>query len=155
MITPEGKCDEQISFVDMVPGVAQLKSGFQLLLGDKDGAAKTQQNFFNDGIVTSQARSTYFLVTGEPNKAWDIQKKFGSNMEPVVDSVPVIGHAIGLVHLAVGDDAHGWDAIKSVTSNTGSMIGGMLGGPLGAVAGHVVTDAAITVTDKIINKDKM
>ena len=47
---------------DWIPGVSQLKSGFQLLCGDTKGAAKTQENFFRQCPGVSQVRGNIFCV---------------------------------------------------------------------------------------------
>lgn len=142
---------QDVPLADIILGVAQLKSLYQLLTNDADGAAKTQRNFLNDGIGTAQARSLYFLATGDAEKALAIQKKFYKNTEELTDSIPVVGHIKGAVHLLTGDTEHGWTAIKSATSSTGSAVGGAFGGPLGAVGGHTLTDLAITGVDFAIN----
>lgn len=138
---------ESTSLWDVIPGASQLKSLFQLAMGDHSGAAKTWTNFLNEGVGTSQARSAFHLVTGDSGKAWDIQKKFASNLEGLVDGAPLLGHIKGAVHLMAGDKEHGWNAIKSATTSTGTMLGGVFFGPFGAVSGHVLADSLITAAD--------
>lgn len=142
---------EGTSLWDMIPVIAQGKSLVQIIFGDKDGARKTQEHFLNEGLGTSQLRSAYFLVTGDAKKALDIQGKFFSNLEVVVDSCPLVGHLKGGVHLIAGDTDHGWQALKSATSSTGVLVGGVFGGPAGAVGGHILTDALISGVDRIVN----
>lgn len=77
-------------FSDIVPGLAQIKSVFQLITGDVEGAGKTQLNYLNDGIGPSQARSVFYLAAGEPKKAGDVQEKFLSNVEGLVDAIRII-----------------------------------------------------------------
>lgn len=62
-------CEHVVPFFDTVPLISQLKSGFQLVTGDTKGAAETLEHYVNEGIVPAQARSAYFLVTGNPKKA--------------------------------------------------------------------------------------
>lgn len=142
---------EEVSLFDLVPVVAQVKSGFQLILGDKNGAEKTQENFLNKGMITSQARSGYFLVTGDPDKALDIQAEFASNIGKAVESVPVVGHIKGIAHFAAGEVDKGWSALKHATSGTGALVGGAFAGPLGAIAGHATTDLVISAIDTIVS----
>lgn len=140
------------SYWDMLPLLSQIKSGFQLLSGDLDGALQTQDNFFNDGFVTSQARSVYALVTGRPGEAWAIQKEFGANLGQIVDCVPVLGHAKGIMHFVLGQPDEGWAAVKQATSTTGAVAGGVIAGPVGAIAGHLWTDAAIGIVDGFVSQ---
>lgn len=146
--------EQKTSLWDMIPVIAQGKSLFQLVFGDKEGALKTQEHFLNEGLGTSQFRSAYFLFTGEPQKALNIQGKFFSNLEQVVDSLPVVGHIKAGIHLIVGDDDHGWHAMKSATSTGGAIVGGIIGGPFGAISGHLMTDLAITGVDAALNGNK-
>jgi len=143
--------EQSTSFWDMIPGIAQGKSLIQLIFGDKEGAAKTQEHFLNEGVGSSQLRSGYFLVTGEPKKALDIQKKFFSNLEGILDGTPIIGHVKGGIHLLAGDHDQGWQALKSATSTSGALVGAVIGGPAGAIGGHFLTDALISGTDAILN----
>lgn len=136
--------EDSTSILDVIPLVSQTKSGLQFILGDADGAMETQKNFLKEGLGPSQVRSVYHLVNGNPTEALNIQKKFVSNLEPIVDGTPVIGHAKGIGHLLTGNQEHGWHAIKSATSSTGTIVGGFFGGPAGAVAGHLVTDVLIS-----------
>lgn len=146
--------EPQISLFDMVPGVAQIKSVVQLIAGDKDGAARTQTNFLNGGIIPSQLRSGYFLLTGEPSKAIDIQSEFVGNLEGLVDGLPLVGHAKGVYHLLTDEAERGWEVIKSATSSAGTMIGAVTSGPVGAVGGHVLTDLLISGVDAAIKGNK-
>lgn len=143
--------EPDVSFWDTIPGVSQIKSAVQLIAQDSKGAAETQMNYLNEGVGPAQARSVYFLVTGDSKKALDIQKKFASNMEVVVDSLPVVGHVKGVGHLLAGDHEHGWQALKSATSSTGSLVGAVVAGPAGAVGGAFFTDMAISTADAFIN----
>lgn len=100
--------EQSISFWDIIPVISQGKSLFQLIFGEKEDAAKTQKNFLNFGVGPSQLRSVYFVATGEPKKAWGIQKECLSSLEGVLDSTPIVGHMKGGVHLLAGDHDHGW-----------------------------------------------
>jgi len=145
---------EDTPFWDVIPGTAQLKSIFQLVAGDPSGAKKTQINYLNEGVGPAQFRSAYFVASGDTKKALDIQRKCFSNFEGLIDGLPVVGHVKGGIHLLAGDHDHGWDAIKSATSTTGTILGAVVLGPIGAVGGHLLTDTAITVTDYALNENK-
>lgn len=143
--------EPELSIVDMMPAIAQLKSVVQWIAGEKDAAAQTQQNYLNNGWGPSQLRSAYFLVTGESKKALEIQLTFLNNLEVVVDGMPVVGHAKGVYHLVTNDTKHGWQALKSSTSSVGVVLGAVAGGPIGAVGGHVLTDMLITGVDALVS----
>lgn len=145
---------ETPSLWDLIPVVSQAKTFFQALVGDVQGAVQTQKNYAEQGLGSSQVKSFYHLSNGDPGKAWDIQKKSLSNFEQVVDGLPVVGHIKGGIHLLTGDHDHGWQALKSATSTSGTVIGGVLGGPIGALGGHFLTDAAISGADYILNGNK-
>lgn len=149
LLATVANAETDVSLMDMVPGVAQVKSLFQLVFGDTDGAVKTQTNFLNEGLLTSQLRSAYFLATGESKKAGDIQLKFLENMEDLVDGLPVIGHAKGIYHFLKKETNKGWEAIKSSTSSVGTVMGAIVGGPVGALGGHALTDLVITGVDAL------
>lgn len=119
-----------------------------------DGAKNTQLNFLNEGLGTSQARSVYFLVTGDPGKALDVQKDFVGNLEPVVDGLPLIGHLKSGIHLILGDYEHGLEAMISATSSMGALTGALIAGPVGAIAGQAITDTTITILDQTIRGNK-
>lgn len=144
---------DKTPIIDMIPGIAHLKAATQILYNDKNGADQTFYNVNNDGLFTSQGRSIAQLFKGNVSEAVKIQSKFVSNLEPIVDGTPIIGHVKGVVHHILGDHEQGWNVIKSATSSTGAVIGGVFGGPAGAVAGHLLTDAAITGVESAINKD--
>lgn len=147
----EGRGEDVVPFWDMVPGVSQIKSIAQLISGDVDGSLKTAVNFLHDGFGTSQLRSTYFLATGDVDKAVETQKKFGRNIEVLVDSTPVLGHVKGIVHLLNGDEKHGWSVIRQATSTALSAVGGVVAGPAGFVAGQAAVDGLTTLVDLAVN----
>ena len=48
---------------DWIPGISQLKSGFQLIWGDVEGAAETQKNFLKQCPIVSQVNNnTSFFI---------------------------------------------------------------------------------------------
>lgn len=142
---------EEVSFWDLVPVVSQIKSIVQLISGDVNASAQTGINFFDKGIGTSQLHSLFQLIGGNVDKAVEIQKEFGRNIEVLVDSIPILGHLKGTLHLINGEGKHGWSAIKQATSSAISLLGGVLGGPIGALTGLAAADGAITAVDMAIN----
>lgn len=55
--------------MDWIPVVSQVKSMVQLIAGDAEGAAKTQENFVNQCPIISQVKTVSHLVAGDVEKA--------------------------------------------------------------------------------------
>ncbi|CAG0902770.1 unnamed protein product [Darwinula stevensoni] len=139
---------------DSLPVVSQVKSTVQLVCGDTEGAAKTQENFLRECPVVSQVTSTVQLIAGDVDGAIETQKRCGQGLLNAADGIPVVGHAKGLVHYAVGDTEGGTKAMKTATRSTaviGGGIGGfVVGGPVGAVAGGISAGAAMDTTTTVV-----
>ncbi|CAG0903252.1 unnamed protein product [Darwinula stevensoni] len=139
---------------DSLPVVSQVKSTVQLVCGDTEGAARTRENFRRECPVVSQVTSTVQLIAGDVDGAIETQKRCGQGLLNVADGIPVVGHAKGLVHYAVGDTEGGTKAMKTATRSTaviGGGIGGfVVGGPVGAVAGGIGAGAAMDTTTTVI-----
>jgi hypothetical protein len=81
----------------------------------------------------------------------------------VIDGVPLVGHAKGGIHYALGDREGGDNAMKSASRTTGVIGGGvggfLLGGPLGAVAGGIggglAMDGITTGVESAIHNEYM
>lgn len=142
-----GDDDKAVPIWDMIPLVSQIKSIAQMISGDSKGAEDTAINFWNDGIIMSQLQSAFSLLHGNTEEAVNRQRKFGSNVEVIADSLPVVGHIKGAIHLLSGDVDHGVQAISQATSTTGALAGGLVGGPIGAAIGKVGMDALISAID--------
>ncbi|KAF6206720.1 hypothetical protein GE061_017956 [Apolygus lucorum] len=142
----------QSSYFDSVPLVSQFKSLFQVIGGDADGAKRTQENFLNTAGVVSQIKSAIHAANGDYEAARETQEKYAKNLEELANSLPVVGHIKGGVHIALGEEEKGETIIKGATSSTGAVIGG-LAGPAGAVLGGAATDALITGVDSAVHDE--
>lgn len=147
--------------MNWIPGVSQVKSAFQLVCGDVEGAAKTQKDFLQECPLVSQVTSTVQVITGNPSGALETQKKCGKMLLRTADGIPVVGHAKGIVHYAFGDTEGGDLALKSATRTTSTMAAGaggfLVGGPVGAIVGGIAGGAAFdstcTAVDSIKHKE--
>jgi hypothetical protein len=83
--------------------------------GDEDGAKRTQEEFLRKGIIISQINSLAYAIEGRPDEARRVQEEFGKNLENMVDSVPVIGHLKGAIHVMAGDEERGQQIIEGNT----------------------------------------
>lgn len=81
--------------IDWIPGVSQVKSTFQVITGDFEGAARTQGNFFKECPVVSQATSVGQLLAGDSKGALETQKRCVGTINNVANGVPVVGHCKG------------------------------------------------------------
>nr|XP_045588432.1 uncharacterized protein LOC123750362 [Procambarus clarkii] len=127
--------------LDAFPGLSQIKSVVQLVTGDTEGAAATQQNFLKLCPGVSQVTSVVQVISGDEEGAKETQKEFLKGVNDLVDSVPVVGHAKGTAHFAFGDNAGGHKAVQAANRTTGAIIGGVgglvVGAPVGAVKGAI------------------
>ena len=102
--------DEQMGNVNTIPVVSQAKSLVQVVTGDPDGAAETQEKFFHECIGVSQVgahfqsfkytclfsvTSLVYLATGDTEKAGETQVRCGKQLSNFADGVPVVGHVKG------------------------------------------------------------
>ncbi|KAH0833825.1 hypothetical protein J3R83DRAFT_10989 [Lanmaoa asiatica] len=118
-----------------VPFVSQLRSLWQAVTGDTTGAKRTQEEFLG---------------------AW--RHNPCQQISDLADNVPVVGHAKGLVHLALGqreEFVHSEEAATRslVVVGAGALtagVGGVAAPILAGVAAGVAADAAITGTRRVI-----
>ncbi len=102
-----------------LPGVSQIKSVFQLVTLDFDGAVATQKEFFQKCPIVSQVTAGVQLAVGEKDaakKTWD--QGLGT-VNGVVNGIPVVGHVKGAIHLMCDDQEGAIAAFKSSTRTTG------------------------------------
>ncbi|KAK7083074.1 hypothetical protein SK128_014927 [Halocaridina rubra] len=132
--------------MDSIPVLSQLKSGVQLIKGNREGAKETQVNFSKRCIGVSQFRSACELLAGDNNAARETQKEFLESSYRTATSLPVVGHTIGVAHYVVGDKELGDSAMTSASNTVGNVVGGVVGGTVGAVS------VAVKATGNTINK---
>jgi len=98
-------------------------------------------------------------VGGDTEAARKTQEEQAKLLYGVACSVPIVGHTIGGVQYALGQD--GRDAMVSASRTTGVILGGVggfvVGGPAGAAAGGIcggaLVDSSGTTIDLLVNKE--
>lgn len=146
---------------DWIPLVAQVKSIVQISAGDEEGAKQTQETFAKRCPIVSQTVSVYQAFNGDMVGAKETQMEFLGMINDTVNSIPIVGHAKGMVHYVAGDKIGGDEAMKSASHTTGTIGGGIAGfgllGPIGAIAGGItggaIMDATITTADTLIHDE--
>ncbi|KAG4068124.1 hypothetical protein HA402_001549 [Bradysia odoriphaga] len=142
---------------DWIPGIAQLKSTVQLLTGDTEGAARTQQNFIRECPVVSQVTSVVQLASGDKKGAKETQKRCLGTINNVANGLPVVGHVKGVIHHAVGDHEGGNQALNAATRTTVVLgagaaaavaTGGLAAIPAGIAAGSTYDTVDSVISDK-------
>ncbi|CAF1595839.1 unnamed protein product, partial [Didymodactylos carnosus] len=147
---------------DSLPVISQAKSVVQLIAGNSEGAARTHKNFVKGCPVLLQAVAFGALTQGKIGFAKESQIYFLKNMSNVADSIPVVGHAKGLIHYYILGDMEGCnEAIKSASRSVGVAAGGIrgftAGGPISGYAGGelggIAADIVISVADTIVHRE--
>ncbi|KAA0202126.1 hypothetical protein HAZT_HAZT008786 [Hyalella azteca] len=144
--------------MDSVPGMSQLKSVVQLVCGDPEGAQQTQDNFTRQCLGVSQVRSLIEVAAGDRRSAFETHLACVQSLGRTMDSIPVIGHLKGLVHLADRDAGGCATSMKSATrtwaiagvSALGFCFGGPAGAALGGIAAGGTYDSTLTALDSEI-----
>lgn len=123
--------------IDWIPGVSQLKAGLQLLTGDVEGAARTTENFLRECPIVSQGTSLVQVLAGDPEGALETQRQCLGTINNVANGIPVVGHAKGIIHHAVGDSEGGNQALNAASRTTvvltSGAVAGIASGGLGAI----------------------
>jgi hypothetical protein len=88
---------------NIIPGVSQLKSAFQVVCGDVEGARRTQEEFSMGCPIVSQCRSFDEAAMGDTDAARKTQKVQADVLQKAVETTPVVGHMAAAVHYAKGD----------------------------------------------------
>nr|XP_022291620.1 uncharacterized protein LOC111102957 [Crassostrea virginica] len=145
--------------IDSLPVISQIKSLYQVMTGDIEGARQTQKNFAETGIIASQITSLIHSANGDNEAARKTQIKFAKGIESLVDSIPYFGHIKGGIHYALGQKEKG-DAVMKSASGTvltaaagaaGFIAGGPAGGAAAAVAASHAYDGIVTGIDTAVN----
>ena len=151
---------------DWIPGISQLKSGFQLICGNPKGAWETQKNFVKkcpgvSHVVGGVVYTVGAIADDDEAKNYGKEALIGGTrtLSDVADGFPLLGHLKGGIHHLVGDEEGGNRALISATRSsvvmTSGAVGFVVGGPVGAIcagAGSGVTfDGVHTLSEA--NKD--
>ena len=149
--------------INSIPLVSQIKSAVQAIAGDDEGARRTQIDFLNKCLVVSQFNFLLHGCQGDDEAARRTNEQCGGDILDFVKGfgygTPLVGHAIGGILKAAGNDEEADQAFKASSRTIGVIGGGvagcMAGGPIGAIAGGIAGGAAmdglITGCDKAIN----
>jgi|UniRef100_A0A2S2PW75 hypothetical protein len=86
--------------IDWMPGVSQLKSAGQAIMGDTEGARRTQENFLRTAPVVSQFNSLGHAIAGKSDEAKRIQEQFYN--EHFVDNAKNVATGLGAFATIVG-----------------------------------------------------
>lgn len=98
---------------DALPGVAQLKSTALENHGEVEAAERTRRNFSRRCLGVSQVQSLYeAVVEDRRDQAVERQSEFLEFASAAVDKVPLIGHAKGWVHHALGNHDRAGQALS-------------------------------------------
>lgn len=85
--------------INSLPVISQVKSAAQAIVGDLEGARKTQEDFVfqNDLPVISQLSSAVYAIAGDLDKARELQENFldKTSAIPIVSQIVSAGYAIG------------------------------------------------------------
>ena len=107
-----------MSWLDMVPGVSQVKASLQYVTGDKEGAKQTIDRFATKTPVISHITAGVLKVCGEDEKA----KECWSGANSSLNALPVVGHVKAAGHYLSGDREGGDRAKESANRTTSGMI---------------------------------
>ena len=127
------------------------------------GYENTWKDYSEKNLIAGTVNATIHKLKGDDDEAARICERYLTSFEGIVDSVPGVGHAKGLVHYVAGDKEHGnrcmigatrSAAVASVGALTGGLGGGaFLGGVAGAEAG-VAYDMVHSKIDSDIHNEK-
>ena len=86
---------------DWIPVWSQLKSFCQLITGDREGAARTQLNFFKECLFVSQITSIVQLIIGDCDGACETYKRCAGRISKIISGIPTIGIMKGKLNESV------------------------------------------------------
>ncbi len=94
--------------MDALPVLSQVKSLYQVIRGDSNGARITQVNFSRQCPVISQFRFfVEVMILGDREAARNTQMECLGFLSAATDAIPVLGHVKGGIHYACGDRERG------------------------------------------------
>ncbi|CAF0781164.1 unnamed protein product [Adineta steineri] len=127
-----------MAWLDMVPGLSQIKALAQVVTGDTEGASRTMERFATKTPIVSHVVAGVAKVCGDDETAkecWD-----GANNS--LNALPIVGHAKGVGHYVIGDIKGGNRAMKHATSTSMGMMNSM------PVVGHAKGLVHYALNDK-------
>ena len=117
--------------VNSLPVISQLKSAVQASTGDNEGALQTQEEFCGTLPVAAHVRIAVHEFMGELDEARRARERLEESrnnfLKGMVVGTPVIGHAVGGLMIASGEEQEGYEALKSSSRTVGVIAGGAAG----------------------------
>ena len=121
-----------MSWMNLVPGLSQLKAAVELVTGDVEAAEQTTRDFYTKCPGVSHVVGTGVGVVGIladiddcKNFAAEAIEGGTRTVSDVLDIIPVVGEAKGVVHLLLGDKEGAKRAFKA--SSVSSLVGLLAG----------------------------
>ncbi|KAE9550796.1 hypothetical protein FO519_005986 [Halicephalobus sp. NKZ332] len=144
--------------INWIPGISQIKAGLQLVTGDVKGAAQTTEDFFHECPGVSQVTSAAQYVAGDEKGARETWDRGVGTISNVADGIPVVGHAKGIIHHAVGDHEGGNRALNAATRSSvvigSGFAAGIVTGGLGGIPAGIAAGGAYDITHAIVTKKR-
>ncbi|XP_045106169.1 uncharacterized protein LOC123501414 [Portunus trituberculatus] len=125
-----------------------------------DCAGKSWREYSETSALAAPINAIIHDSKGDHKKAMKIRDSYLNAASSCADGIPVVGHAKGLVHYAMGDVQKGHKSMEASTRNVAVLGAGLATGGLGAgvaigaVAGigaGVAYDATATIVDDAVN----
>lgn len=124
-----------------------VKIACQVTTGNFEGAGDTVKDLVVSTPVVSHAAAGGLLVVGEQEAAANLWQHSNKNLNDITNSIPVVGHAKGLVHYVCDDAAGGQEAMEKANRTTmaiGNGVGELVAIVPKAAATVVVAGAEMT-----------
>lgn len=165
---------ETITAIDS--GVKMIAAGSCAVVGEvlddknaKDVAKKLANDARNSwveyterNLIAATVRAFVHSARGNEMEADRVLRKMGNSVVEIIDNTPVIGHAKGIVHYAIGDTERGHDCMKGATrvlvvagagALTGGVGAGVVAGGLAGVSSGIAYDGTVSFI-QVANKGK-
>lgn len=95
-----------------------IKVTCQLATGDFEGARETTKDVIVTTPVISHVAAGVVKLSGEDEAAAKLWNDSNRNLNSITNSIPVVGHAKGLVHYACQDPVGGQEAVQTANRST-------------------------------------
>lgn len=168
--------------LDSIPVVGHAKGVVHYAVGDKKGGDRAMHKSTKTtaaitvgavggvagavgGAINGVGKAVGGAIDGAAGAAGGEKERShkGNFISNALDATPVVGHAKGVLHYAVGDKKGGDYAMHRATKTSAAIAGGVIGVPVGAVGGAVggavngaVTGAVVggCLTDAVASSGK-
>ncbi|MPC37322.1 hypothetical protein E2C01_030796 [Portunus trituberculatus] len=125
-----------------------------------DCAGKSWREYSETSALAAPINAIIHDSKGHHKKAMKIRDSYLNAASSCADGIPVVGHAKGLVHYAMGDVQKGHKSMEASTRNVAVLGAGLATGGLGAgvaigavagISAGVAYDATATIVDDAVN----